>query len=201
MQRTHVLTVVAPLRRLEATAIGVLLDGLEAATLGLRQRAPPAVARRLEIERAGLAQGVAHTHRGGLVLHECDDDGLAASQRILDDEDVVPRDTLRQRVLERVADGRAAGAEEGGAQQAEGDDRSDARNGETHRRADRQADARAGGHAGHRADRRAGARRLALVDRHRRESTAVGARGQQREMVARDAQRREALHGALRGVP
>src|SRR5207247_112539 len=42
VQRTHVLTVVAPLRRLEATAIGVLLHGLEAAPLGLRQRAPPA---------------------------------------------------------------------------------------------------------------------------------------------------------------
>src|ERR687888_289160 len=60
VQRPDVFAVVAPLGGLEAAAIRVLLDRLEATALGLRQRAPPAIARRLELDAARLAQRLAH---------------------------------------------------------------------------------------------------------------------------------------------
>src|SRR5216684_4173229 len=164
----NVLAVVAPLRRLEAAAVGVLLDGVEHTALGLGERGPPAVTRRLHVERALVAQRLARALSGRLVLHERERHGMARAQRVLDDEEVVTRHALAQRGLERVADGGAAGAEERGAEQAEREDR-------------------------------AGARRLALVDGHRAETPHVGAGSQQREMLARDAGRRQALYGALGG--
>src|SRR5437867_3852271 len=161
VQRPHVLAVVAPLRGLEAAAIGVLLDRLEATALGLGQRAPPAIARRVQIEGAFLAEDLARPPGRSFVVHERDHDRLTPTQRVLDDEEVVPRHALRQRVLERVADRGPARAEQRGAQQAEGDDRADAGHDEAHRGADRQADAGARRHAGDGTDGRAGAGRLA----------------------------------------
>ena len=178
----------------------MFLDGVEHAALGLGERDPPPVTRRLHVERAFSAQRLARALGGRLVLHEREGHGVARAQRVLDDEEVVARHALAQRGLERVADGGATGTEERGAEQAEREDRPDPRHDEAHGGADRHAHARTGGQAGHGADGGAGARRLALVDGHRAETPHVGAGSQQREMLARDAGRRKALYGALGGV-
>src|SRR5262249_54260382 len=117
-----------------------------------------------------------------------DGDRLTATQRVFDDEKIVARHALRERVLERVADRRAAGPEERGTEQAERDDRSDTGSDDAHRGADRQPDPGAGRDTGDGADRGTGARRLAFVDRNRAQPPDIGAGGQQREAVLWDSQ-------------
>src|SRR5262249_60589713 len=76
VQRPHVLAVITPLRCLEPAAIFVLFDGLESAALRFEQGAPPPVARGVEIERARLAKGVAHSLPQALVAPQPHHDPL-----------------------------------------------------------------------------------------------------------------------------
>ena len=164
--------------------------------LGAAQADPPPLAGDVDrlgpgsLERRARALG----HR--VVLRQRDHDRAAAPQGVLVHEQLVARQAGHQRLFQGGADRGAAGAEEQGADDAGRDDRPDAGDHQGHGGAQRKADGGAGAGAHHGADGGAGAGTLALVGRH---PAGVGARREQRDVVARDPERLE-LGGAALGV-